>query len=191
MKKVFLLIFITAAIVTAGDDPKELIIKKDGELKTAISSYRKTPSEENKKKVISLINNVFDFKIIGIKALPREILERADTNSRDAFIKEFSRMVENSSVKKLELYQSDSVFYSMKVTGQDSATVSANMWYKGQKTLLQYKMVRISTEWKSCDLLIDDLSTVRNYRDQFKTILENKTLNELTAMLKKKADETN
>jgi phospholipid transport system substrate-binding protein len=42
-------------------------------------------------------------------------------------------------------------------------------------------------EWQAWDLIIDDLSTMRNYREQFKTILETKTLTELIEILKKKA----
>jgi len=38
-------------------------------------------------------------------------------------------------------------------------------------------------------LVIDDLSTTRNYQDQFKSILETKSFKELIKTVKDKADE--
>jgi phospholipid transport system substrate-binding protein len=189
--KLYKSLLITGVILSislAGEDPKELIARKDSELKKTIALYRKNPSQENKRCVIALINNIFDFSLIGKKTIPQLVWDKADSTTRNSFVTEFRRMVESSSVKKLEMYQSDSINYEVIESAADNATVSATMWYKGQQTRLHYKMINSNSQWKVWDLQIEDLSTVRSYRDQFKAILENKTLPELTEMLRKKAD---
>jgi phospholipid transport system substrate-binding protein len=49
-------------------------------------------------------------------------------------------------------------------------------------------MAKSNSLWKVWDLVIDDVSTVRNYREQFTTILESKSLAGLIDILRKKAD---
>jgi phospholipid transport system substrate-binding protein len=55
--------------------------------------------------------------------------------------------------------------------------------------LMVYKMDKEGNSWRVWDLVIDDLSTTRNYQDQFKSILETKPFSELIKTIKDKADE--
>ena len=48
----------------------------------------------------------------------------------------------------------------------------------------------VNGQWKAWDLIIDDLSTARNYKEQFGKILETKTFAELVEIIRKKADQT-
>ena len=50
-------------------------------------------------------------------------------------------------------------------------------------------MKLVGDVWMAWDLVIDDLSTARNYKEQFSTILKTKTFAELLEIVKKKADE--
>jgi phospholipid transport system substrate-binding protein len=172
----------------AADGPKEIIIKKDAELKSVIADFQQSPSEINQKKIIASVVGIFDFQLMSLKALPKAAWDQSDSVSRSEYITEFKRMIENSSIKKLEIYKSDSANYILTQSTNDSATVTAIVWYKGKQTRLNYKMINIGQQWKVWDLIVDDMSTVRNYREQFKTILEGKTLAALTNILKAKAD---
>ena len=48
----------------------------------------------------------------------------------------------------------------------------------------------VNDNWMAWDLVIDDLSTARNYKEQFATILKTKTFADLLETIKKKADES-
>jgi Toluene tolerance, Ttg2. len=50
-------------------------------------------------------------------------------------------------------------------------------------------MTLVGGSWKAWDLVIDDLSTARNYKDQFSQILKDKSFAELIDIISKKADE--
>jgi len=168
--------------------PKEAIEKKDAELKNAIAEYHQNPIQINRSKLSSMINDIIDFKTMGRKILPKVVWDEATPEKRMKYVSQLKRLIELSSINKLELYQSDSTFYKLLENSNGEAIVSAQVWNNGRKVLLTYKMISNNSQWYVWDLVIDDLSTVRNYRDQFKTILESKTLMNLIDMLKKKAD---
>ena len=109
---------------------------------------------------------------------------------QEKFVTEFQRMVRNSSAKRLELYRADSTIYEpAKMKGSDEARVTAHLWNKGKESILEYKMSLVDGNWKAWDLVIDDLSTARNYKDQFSQILKTKSFAELIDVISKKADE--
>ena len=65
----------------------------------------------------------------------------------------------------------------------------AHLWNKGKESVLEYKMSLVNGNWKAWDLVIDDLSTARNYKEQFGQILKTKSFAELIDIISKKADE--
>ncbi|MBP5189240.1 MAG: ABC transporter substrate-binding protein, partial [Fibrobacterales bacterium] len=67
--------------------------------------------------------------------------------------------------------------------------VTVNMWNKGTMSVVVYKMKQENGQWRAWDFVIDDLSTMRNYRDQFAKILKEKDLDGLIETIRKKADE--
>jgi phospholipid transport system substrate-binding protein len=67
--------------------------------------------------------------------------------------------------------------------------VIAHVWYKGKESVLEYKMSLVNDSWKAWDLVIDDLSTARNYKEQFSTILKTKSFNDLIQIIREKANE--
>ena len=61
---------------------------------------------------------------------------------------------------------------------------------KEKEAVLEYKMTLVNGVWKAWDLVIDDLSTARNYREQFSQILQTKSFEELITIVKNKADQS-
>jgi hypothetical protein len=95
-------------------------------------------------------------------------------------------MVENASVKKLEVYQSDSSSYDAPEISDGKASVTAHVFSKGTESIVTYKLLAKDTTWKAWDLVIDDLSTARNYGEQFRKILQTSNMEGLIAKLEKK-----
>lgn len=189
-KKLFFLcaILFVGDGVYAEDGPWQLIVKKDNQLKNAISSYEKLHTPVALEMVATVINSIFNFSEMGQKALPKTIWDAADPAERAAFVFQFKRMIQASSIRKIEVYQSDSTLYGLSENGDREATVSAVVWYKVRQTKLLYKMMKGNATWMVWDLVINDLSTVRSYREQFKVILDTKSFSDLIGILKKKAD---
>lgn len=171
-------------------DPVQAISKNDKELQTLLK--KKNLSTKDGERVKSLLSDVFNFGMLAEKSLPKETWSGLDKASRENFAAEFQRMVRNSSAKRLEMYRTDSTIYDapkMKKNNTE-ANVTAHLWYKGKESVLVYKMTLVDGNWMAWDLVIDDLSTARNYKEQFATILQTKSFAELLDIIKKKADES-
>lgn len=176
--------------VALAADPVQAISKNDKELQTLLQ--KKSLSKKDGERVKSLLSGVFNFAMLAEKSLPKETWNALDKASRESFAAEFQRMVRNSSAKRLEMYRTDSTLYDapkMKKNNTE-ANVTAHLWYKGKESVLVYRMTLVDGDWKAWDLVIDDLSTARNYKEQFATILQTKSFAELLDIVKKKADES-
>lgn len=179
---------IAAAPETAGSkstglgDPVDIIRKKDAELQKLL---REKPAKTDRIKV--LINGIFDFEELGKKALGPELWKGMSPDQQKRFVKAFREMVENSSIKKLEAYQSDSTAYDPTDLRDTKATVTSHVFSKGQESIVVYKLLVKDGSWRAWDLVIDDLSTAGNYGDQFRKILQTSNMDGLIARLEKKA----
>ncbi|MBO7384418.1 MAG: ABC transporter substrate-binding protein [Fibrobacter sp.] len=188
LKKLMIAVACASLVAFAADDPVAAIKKKDAELQALIKKSSRNAKETERVK--SLLNDSFDFELLAKKSLSSSDWKAQDEASQKKFVAEFQRMVRNSSAKRLELYRADSTVYEpAKMKGADEARVVAHLWYKGKESVLEYKMSVVNGNWKAWDLVIDDLSTARNYKDQFGQILKTKSFAELIDIISKKADE--
>lgn len=190
MKIQILLSIVAMSFVTAfAADPAQAISKNDKELQTLLK--KKSLNKKDNERVKALLSDVFNFKRLAEKTLPKETWASLDDASKDSFATEFQRMVRNSSAKRLEMYRTDSTIYDAPKLKKNNteANVTAHLWYKGKESVLVYKMTLENGNWMAWDLVIDDLSTARNYKEQFATILKTKSFGELLETIKKKADE--
>ena len=187
-KKLMILVVGLSLVAFAAEDPVAAIKKKDGELQALLKKSNHTAKE--KERVKDLLSDSFDFEMLAKKSLSAKDWDAQDAASQEKFVSEFKRMVRNSSVKRLELYRADSTIYEpAKMKKDNEARVVAHLWNKGKEAVLEYKMTQVSGKWMAWDLVIDDLSTARNYKDQFSQILKTKSFAELIDIISKKADE--
>ena len=188
IRKMFALLTVFAVMAFAAEDPVAAVKKKDAELQTLLKKSSRNAKEIERVK--SLLNDSFDFALLAKKSLAKGDWDKQDAASQEKFVAEFQRMVRNSSAKRLELYRADSTVYEpAKMKGTDEARVVAHLWNKGKESVLEYKMSLVNGNWKAWDLVIDDLSTARNYKEQFGQILKTKSFAELIDIISKKADE--
>ncbi|MCQ2063311.1 MAG: ABC transporter substrate-binding protein [Fibrobacter sp.] len=188
LKKLLIAVACASLVAFAADDPVSAIKKKDAELQSLIKKSNRSSKETERVK--ALLNDSFDFELLATKSLSKSDWNAQDEASQKKFVAEFQRMVRNSSAKRLELYRADSTIYEpAKMKGDSEARVVAHLWYKGKESVLEYKMSLVNGNWKAWDLIIDDLSTARNYKDQFGQILKTKSFAELIDVISKKADE--
>ena len=188
LKKLMILVVGLSLMAFAAEDPVAAIKKKDGELQALLKKSSHTAKE--KERVKDLLSESFDFEMLAKKSLSAKDWDAQDAAAQEKFVAEFKRMVRNSSAKRLELYRADSTIYEpAKMKKEGEARVVAHLWNKGKEAVLEYKMSQVNGKWMAWDLVIDDLSTARNYKDQFSQILKTKSFAELIDIISKKADE--
>lgn len=170
-------------VSAAPGDPVAVIKKKDAELQKML---RDKAASKKTDRIKFLINDIFDFEELGRRALGPDTWKSSTPDQQKRFVKAFREMVENASVKKLEVYQSDSSTYDPPEISGGKASVTAHVYSKGTESIVTYKLLAKDTTWKAWDLVIDDLSTARNYGEQFRKILQTSNMDGLIAKLEKK-----
>ena len=184
IKSIVAVVFLAVGLLHAQTGPVEIIRAKDKELQQLL---RAKDVSKQTARVKVLINGIFDFEELGRRALGTATWAKMTPTQKTRFVKAFKSMVENSSVKKLEAYTSDSTRYEPADINGDKATVTAHVYSKGSESVVVYKLWMKNGEWKAWDLVIDDLSTAGNYGDQFRTILKNNSIDNLISRLESKA----
>jgi len=181
------LLFLMSSQAFSEVGPLELIKTKDKQLQAMIKVKTKF-SRTEEKKVINIINSIFDFKALAMKSAISFKKKMTPAQLKE-YQTNFKRMVENASVKKLEVYKSDKTTYlPVEKKSEKKCIVTANIVYKGKKSELKYKLHKTDAGWKAWDLIIDNLSTMRNYRSQFKSIVKKDGISGLLKKIKDAAD---
>src|SRR5262245_6264054 len=136
------------------------------------------------------VNDTFDFREAAKLALGREWIARTPKEQNE-FVDMFGDLLERSFVWRMagKASLSDGVkvhYLDEHVTG-DSATVSTELAARdGSEMQLQYRLVRRGGRWVVCDVVMDGVSTMQNYRAQFQRIVRESSYAELAAQLRAK-----
>jgi phospholipid transport system substrate-binding protein len=192
MKKLIPILFFAGTLTFAAQDPVALLKQNDVELQKELK--KKSHTDNDIKRIKYLSSGLFDFAKMAERSLTKKTWDTVSAAQKATFVKEFQRMIENSSVHKFKTTKytapDSTVYEEPKYKKDDNEVwVSIHSWSKGKDMLMVYKMDKAGDSWRVWDLVIDDLSTTRNYQDQFKSILETKPFKGLIETVKDKADE--
>ena len=114
-------LLVGAALTHASGDPVAEVQKKDNALKAYLQKTKgQTLTKVQQDSLKQLINGIFDFSELGKRSLGKNWGDLNEAQQKD-FIAVFKRMVENTSIKRLENYRSDSARYT--VTGSGEKTI--------------------------------------------------------------------
>lgn len=187
MKRSLLVLLVLTASVFAEKkpDPVEEVRIHDQELQSMLKRYKSTDMAQHDT-LKTLINGMFSFPELGKRALGKTWATLKKTE-QDSFVAVFRRMVENSSIKRLESYRADSTKYSAATGTGDKTVVTALVFNRGKSSKVVYKLFPEGDSWKAWDLVLDDVSSLRSYRDQFSSIIGKEGFDGLMKRLRKNA----
>lgn len=166
-------------------DPVADIRRHDEELQAMLKRY--SPSNKVQQDSLKkMINGMFSFPELGKRALGKN-WATLKKPQQDSFVAVFRRMVENTSIKRLENYRADSTKYAPVTGSGDKTVVTATVFNKGKSSKVVYKLFQDGSNWKAWDLVLDKVSSLQSYRDQFSSIIAKEGFDGLMARLRKNA----
>ena len=138
-------------------------------------------------KIRSIVNEIFDYTELSKRTLGRE-WTKFNAPQQSEFVKLFSELLEKTYADRLLSYSDEKVVFekeSMLREGQ--AEVTSNVLTSdGKKIPLDYRLVQKEGNWRVYDVIIEGISLVKNYRDQFRDILAKDSPEEVLKMLREK-----
>jgi phospholipid transport system substrate-binding protein len=94
-------------------------------------------------------------------------------------------------VEKIHSYSGEEVRFLNERLEGDYAEVRSIMIGKKTQTPLDYRLMISGGDWKAYDVLVDGVSLVGNYREQFVAILRSSSYEHLVQMLRDKVAQFN
>ncbi len=126
----------------------------------------------------------FDFVRHSRISLGRHWRERTDTEQAE-FVSVLRKWTENRALDKLRK-RSDRTTYDGEETRGSRSLVRTTVWYKGTKTLVDYKMELQEGHWLIYDMVIDGASVALANRDAFYKKISRTSYDELLDTLRAK-----
>ncbi len=126
--------------------------------------------QERRSKIMTAIASGFDFREMSQRVLGRPWHDLSDADKK-YFVEQFTKLLENVYIGKLETYGGQPVsFVGERIKGK-RAQVTTMVPYEGSEIPIHYIMQRELDTWMVYDINIEGVSLVRNYMEQFRSIL--------------------
>jgi len=178
----------TALVSAAGPQPMEEL---KGPIEKGIAILKdpafKDDRESQREKIWDLIQTVFDFKAVSIRALARN-WRRLSPEQRETFTEEFTELLKNNYLDKIqgEFQNEEVVFVEQDILSDDKAMVRTLVIREKVETPIDYRVQLTDGKWRVYDVNIEGVSMVQNYRKQFNDILAKEKPDALIMRLKEK-----
>jgi phospholipid transport system substrate-binding protein len=140
---------------------------------------------ERRTLIMKEISNGFDFREMSRRVLGRT-WNKITPEQQDYFVVQMTKLLENVYVGKLETYTGQTVeFVEERIKG-NRAQVTTLIEDQGVKLPVHYIMQKTGNKWMVYDINIEGVSLIRNYMEQFRSILRQKDYEELIKSIEKK-----
>jgi phospholipid transport system substrate-binding protein len=171
-----------------GAEPTEqLRVQLERVLKTVQDPEVKKGGRVGERRAVRKIaEEIFDFPDTARRTLARHWDQRSPAE-REEFVAVFTDVFEHAYLSKVELLQGDRVAYLGDSVDAGVATVRTRLTTKqGSQLNVDYRMQQrgASARWLVYDVLIEGVSLVDNYRNQFNSVIQRSSYQELVRRLK-------
>lgn len=141
--------------------------------------------EERRVKIMTIAIQGFDFPEMAKLVLGRT-WNSINQQQQAHFEKLFTKLLENTYIGKLESYSGQEVKFQDERIKGNRAKVSTIVDNNGVAIPVNYVMLQKESSWKVYDINIEGVSLVRNFREQFKSILRKEKFEGLVKVLEEK-----
>ena len=174
-----LLVFIAIPSIADGDQPIEALRKgvEEGLRILKAPEFDETDRKEaQQQKLRIILEQLFDFREFSKRVLAAN-WNYFTPSQREEFVSVFTEFLGKFYMGKLqEKYKDESLIYlNQEIKTPTRALVNIQVVWKGQKIPVDLRMIKRKGLWKVYDIQVLGISAVRNYRAQFKSLLNKKT----------------
>lgn len=143
-------------------------------------------TKERRDAIMKIVEDRFDFMEMSRLALARYWKQRTDAEKKE-FVDLFPKILEAAYVNKIEKYNGEKIAYAPELKFDSKAVVRTKIITRsGTQVPVNYRVMKEAKGWMVYDVVIEGVSLVNNYRNQFNDILSRKPYPELVKMLQEK-----
>jgi len=177
-----LVLSLLLAATAQAETATEALKARDGEIRAALPKAGTEPSPETRKKLENIVTKAVDLEGMAKSALGKTWAETPPAKRKkflDAFVGRFRK----ATGEQLDQYRSTEVKYFPEKKDDDDTIVPTEVTVKGEPTHIDYRMRNEAGTWRIVDIVVDDVSTVENYRSSFNRIIKKEGMDGLISRL--------
>jgi len=177
-----LLLTVLLAATAQAETATEALKARDAEIRAALPPKGTEPTPAHRKTIENIVTRAVDLEGMAKDALGKTWAETPPAKQKkflDAFVGRFRR----ATGEQLDQYRSTEVKYFPEKKEGDDVLVPTEVLVKGEPTHIDYRMREQKGTWRIHDIVVDDVSTVENYRSSFNRIIKKEGMDGLIARL--------
>ncbi len=175
-----LLVFLAAAEPSAT----EALKARDAEVRAHLPPPGTPLTPELRAKVQNTLTKAVDIEGMAKAALGKYWNEQPAAK-RQKFTRAFQARFKRVSGDQLDSYRSSKTEFLPEERLDGTVRVPTRLVVKGEPTNVIYMMRRQGKDWRIIDIIVDDVSTVENYRSSFSKIIAKEGFDGLITRLSK------
>ena len=159
----------------------------DQALKVLEDESLKSPEKSRERLAIleDIIGKRFDYREMGKRTLGKHWRKMSEAD-QDEFVRLFQRFLSKTYAGNVDGYSGEQVQYLKERRKGDYAEVQTAVTSDKSTTAIYYRLLKSANTWKVYDVLIEDVSLVKNFRSQFGRIIEAESAKGLLEKLRAK-----
>jgi len=139
-----------------------------------------------RERIRNISGNMFDYTELSKRTLGQN-WSKLNAGQQTEFLGLYKTLLEDAYADKIINYTEEKVVFGKETTlSEKTAEVQTTIITKKADIPINYRVIQKGSDWKVYDVVIEGVSLVSNYRNQFKEILLNKTPDALLDTLRKK-----
>lgn len=139
-------------------------------------------------RVLAVVKERFDFEEMSKRVLGAQWRQLSD-KEQEAFVEQFTRLLQYAYIGKVDDYADEEVVYKGQRTKGNRAEVRTELIGKEVSIPVSYIMILKKDQWMVYDIVVENISLVRNYMEQFREILRKEKYAGLMEQLNSKIKE--
>jgi phospholipid transport system substrate-binding protein len=168
-------------------DPKYEIRQTVDKIVAQLRTIDSTP--EWRDNVTTLVRGKFDFEVMSQGVLG-PYWHRISAEERERFIELFSLLLEETYIGRVKEYTDQDIRFGNEQIRENRAMVDTYVAMdSGDEIPISYKMLQRNDEWQVYDVVIEEVSLVRNYRSSYSSVLRKKDMAGLLEEMQAKIEE--
>ena len=177
--------FSNTAVFASSPDPLEQLRPH---VENIISILKDDKEPDKIDRIMVVVQQRFDFKEMAKRVLGKNWRKLSSTE-REEFVGLFTELLKYAYVSQVTTYSDQQVAFGKQRIKGKRAQVETMVIDGPREIQVSYIMLLRSDQWKVYDIVVEGVSLIRNYLEQFRGILKSSNYSELTRLIKQKTAE--
>ena len=146
---------------------------------------KKLPKKEQSRRIINVVRERFDFHEMSKRVIGQHWRSLSEQEQGD-FEKLFTQLLQYAYVGKIEEYSGQQVQFTQQRIRGERAEVQTLLVDRNRSIPVSYVMLLRNDQWMAYDVIVEGVSLIRNYMEQFSEILRKDGYSALVKQIEEK-----